>query len=122
MGVQLDPSFVPIVPLGGRYVSHFWKLLNDLRIPHATLLDLDLGRAHGGAALIADVVSKLGEIDNDLSENALVEDGTIDPAEVDAIDDSDLLDEGEDNDWLKALREEGIFASSAMQPAILQNG
>lgn len=111
MGVQLDPSFVPIVPLGGRYVSHFWKLLNDLRIPHATLLDLDLGRAHGGAALIADVVSKLGEIDNDLSKNALVEDGTIDPAEVDAIDDSDLLDEGEDNDWLKALREEGIFFS-----------
>ncbi len=111
MGVQLDPSFVPIVPLGGRYVSHFWKLLNDLRIPHTTLLDLDLGRAHGGAALIADVVSKLGEIDNDLSKNALVEDGTIDPAEVDAIDDSDLLDEGEDNDWLKALREEGIFFS-----------
>lgn len=111
MGVQLDPSFVPIVPLGGRYVSHFWKLLNDLRIPHATLLDLDLGRAHGGAAMIADVVSKLGEIDNDLSENALVEDGTIDPAEVGAIEDSDLLDEGEDNDWLKALREEGIFFS-----------
>lgn len=111
MGVQLDPSFVPIVPLGGRYVSHFWKLLNDLRIPHATLLDLDLGRAHGGAALIADVVSKLGEIDNDLSENALVEAGTIDPAEVGAIEDSDLLDEGEDNDWLKALREEGIFFS-----------
>ena len=50
IGVQLDPSFVPIVPSGGRYVSHFWRLLNDLRIPHATLLDLDLGRAHGGAA------------------------------------------------------------------------
>lgn len=111
MGVQLDPSFVPIVPLGGRYVSHFWKLLNDLRIPHATLLDLDLGRAHGGTAMIADVVSKLGEIDNDLSENALVEDGTIDPAEVGALGDSDLLDEGEDNNWLQALREEGIFFS-----------
>lgn len=111
MGVQLDPSFVPIVPLGGRYVRHFWKLLNDLRIPYATLLDLDLGRAHGGAALIADVVSKLGEIDNDLSDNALVEAGTIDPAEVGAIENSNLLDEGEDNDWLKALGEEGIFFS-----------
>lgn len=111
MGVQLDPSFVPIVPLGGRYVSHFWRLLNDLRIPHATLLDLDLGRAHGGAALIADVVAKLADIDNDLSQNALVEAGTIDPDQVDAIDDSDLLDEGEDNYWLKALREEGIFFS-----------
>lgn len=111
MGVQLDPSFVPIVPLGGRFVSHFWKLLNDLHIPHATLLDLDLGRAHGGAALIADVVSKLGENDNDLSENAFVEAGAIDPDDVGDIEDSDLLDEGEDNNWLQALREEGIFFS-----------
>ncbi|MDA8170651.1 MAG: AAA family ATPase [Nitrospiraceae bacterium] len=111
MGVQLDPSFVPIVPLGGRYVSHFWRLLNDLRIPYATLLDLDLGRAHGGAALIADIFSKLGEIDNDLSENTLVEAGTIDPEDVGHIEDRNLLDEGEDNDWLKALREEGIFLS-----------
>jgi predicted ATPase len=111
MGVQLDPSFVPIVPLGGRYVSHLWRLLNDLRIPHVTLLDLDLGRSHGGATLIADVVAKLREIDNDLSENPLVQAGTIDPAEVDDVEDSDLLEEGEDNDWLKALRKEGIFFS-----------
>ena len=111
MDIQLDPSFVPIVPLGGRYVSHFWRLLNDLRIPHATLLDLDLGRAHGGAALIADVVAKLGEIGNDLRKNSLVVAGTIDPDEVDDVEDADLLDEGEDNHWLKALREQGIFFS-----------
>jgi hypothetical protein len=111
MGIQLDPSFVPIVPLGGRYVSHFWRLLNDLRIPYATLLDLDLGRVHGGAALIAGVVAKLGDIDNDLSRNALVDAGIIDPNETDAIDDIDLLNEGEKNDWLKALRQEGVFFS-----------
>ncbi|NIA70983.1 AAA family ATPase [Pelagibius litoralis] len=111
MGVQLDPSFVPIVPLGGRYVSHFWRLLNDLRIPHATLLDLDLGRAHGGATLIADIVEKLKEIDNDLSENSFIEADTIDPNEVDDVADSDLLDEGGDHDWLRALREEGVFLS-----------
>lgn len=110
-GVQLDPFFVPIVPLGGRYVSHFWRLLNDLGIPHATLLDLDLGRVHGGTTLIADVVSKLKEIDNDLSENALVKVGTVNPAEVGTIEDCDLMDQGRDNDWLKALREEGIFFS-----------
>jgi putative ATP-dependent endonuclease of the OLD family len=61
--------------------------------------------------MIADVVTKLDEIDNDLSENALVKAGTVDPDEVGAIEDSDLLDEGEDNDWLQALREEGIFFS-----------
>lgn len=111
MGVQLDPSFVPIVPLGGRYVSHFWRLLTGLHIPYATLLDLDLGRKHGGAALIADVVGKLRESNNDLSENSLVQNGTINPADVGDLEDSDLLNEGEDNDWLKALREEGIFFS-----------
>ena len=111
MGVQLDPSFVPIVPLGGRYVGHFWRLLNDLRIPHATLLDLDLGRRHGGAALIANVVSKLGEIGNDLGDNLLVQDGTVDPAEMHAIEDSELLSEGNNHNWLRALRDEGVFFS-----------
>jgi len=111
MGVQLDPSFVPIVPLGGRYVSHFWRLLRNLRIPHATLLDLDLGRKHGGAALIAGVVGKLKESDNNLNENSLVQSGTINPDDVGDLDDSDLMDEGEKHDWLTALREEGIFFS-----------
>jgi predicted ATPase len=111
LGVQLDPSFVPIVPLGGRYVSHFWRLLNDLRIPHATLLDLDLGRRHGGAALIANVVAKLGEIGNDLGDNLLVQDGTVDSAEVHAIEDSELLREGDNHNWLRALRGEGVFFS-----------
>lgn len=111
MGIQLDPSFVPIVPLGGRYVSHFWRLLNNLRIPHATLLDLDLGRAHGGATLITDVVAKLRAIDNDMSENAFVAIGTIDPDDVGDVEDGDLLEEGENNDWLNAMREEGIFFS-----------
>lgn len=111
LGVQLDPSFVPIVPLGGRYVGHFWRLLNDLRIPHATLLDLDLGRRHGGAALIANVVAKLGEIGNDLEDNLLVQDGTVDPAEVHAIEDSELLREGNNHNWLRALRDERVFFS-----------
>lgn len=111
MGLQLDPSFVPIVPLGGRYVGHFWRLLNDLCIPHATLLDLDLGRTHGGAALIKKVVARLNEIGNDLSNNSLVEAGKVNPEEMNDIENSNLLDKGEDNNWLKALREENIFFS-----------
>ena len=42
--LEIDESFVSVVPLGGRHVNHFWKLLKDLDIPHATLLDLDIGR------------------------------------------------------------------------------
>ena len=46
-GLTVDPSFVAIVPIGGRHVRHFWKLLNGLSIPHATLLDLDLRPERG---------------------------------------------------------------------------
>ena len=48
LGVPLDRNFVSFVPLGGRHVNHFWKLLSDLHIPYITLLDLDLGREGGG--------------------------------------------------------------------------
>ncbi|MGY4173476.1 ATP-dependent nuclease [Bradyrhizobium sp. USDA 4529] len=47
-GLLVDPSFVAIVPLGGRHVQYFWTLLEDLSIPYATLLDLDVGRKGGG--------------------------------------------------------------------------
>jgi hypothetical protein len=47
-GLPVDHSFLSIVPLGGRHVNHFWRLLHDLGIPHITLLDLDLERTGGG--------------------------------------------------------------------------
>ncbi|MYD35704.1 MAG: AAA family ATPase [Dehalococcoidia bacterium] len=48
LNAHIDRSFVAVVPLGGRHVNHFWKLLRGLDIPHATLLDLDAGRLGGG--------------------------------------------------------------------------
>ncbi len=48
LDINIDRSFVAVVPLGGRHVNHFWRLLEDLDIPHATLLDLDTGRFGGG--------------------------------------------------------------------------
>jgi hypothetical protein len=48
MGLAIDRSFVAVVPLGGRHVNHLWRLLTNLDIPYATLLDLDWGRAGGG--------------------------------------------------------------------------
>lgn len=61
--LDLDPAFVAFVPLGGRHVNHFWKLLNDLSIPHVTLLDYDLGRHNAGRLRLkyaADQLSNLG--------------------------------------------------------------
>jgi len=47
-GVAEDDASVSVVPLGGRHVNHFWRLLNELEIPYVTLLDLDSGRHQGG--------------------------------------------------------------------------
>lgn len=58
-GLHIDQSFVTVVPLGGRHTNHFWRLLRNLGIPHATLLDLDWGRAGGGAGRIRDACSQL---------------------------------------------------------------
>ncbi|AMP36962.1 ATP-dependent nuclease [Ralstonia solanacearum] len=48
MDFPIDRSFVAVVPLGGRHVNHLWRLLADLQVPYATLLDLDWGRSGGG--------------------------------------------------------------------------
>jgi putative ATP-dependent endonuclease of OLD family len=60
-GIALDPSFVATVPLGGRHTNHFWKLLTDLDIPFATLLDFDYGRADAGPARLGDACRRLAE-------------------------------------------------------------
>lgn len=114
MGVPLDPSFVPVVPLGGRFVTHFWRLLSDLGIPHATILDLDLGRKHGGAKAIAYAVRQLAAIGNQMARNKLVREGEIDLEELDGIDDADLLEQDQNHPWLKALRLEGVYFSSPL--------
>ncbi len=76
LGVPIDTSFVSIVPLGGRHVNHFWRLLRGLDIPCVTLLDLDRERGGGGWGRIKYVAEQLiaigelkdeilGEVDDD---------------------------------------------------------
>ena len=45
---EIDTHSISIVPLGGRHVNHFWRLLESINIPYITLLDLDLDRNGGG--------------------------------------------------------------------------
>jgi len=57
--LELDPAFVAFVPLGGRHVNHFWRLLSGLQIPYVTLLDYDLGRHGGGPRRLHYAVEQL---------------------------------------------------------------
>ncbi len=62
LDIVIDPAFVAIVPLGGRHVQHFWRLLDQLDIPFATLLDLDLGRHGGGFGRVKTAIQNLIEL------------------------------------------------------------
>jgi predicted ATPase len=114
IGVALDPSFVPIVPLGGRHVAHFWRLLTDLKIPYATLLDLDMGRAHGGANMVRSVNNKLTEVGRGLDGTMAALLGDIDVAAIGNLEDEDIWIDYENNNWLRAMEEQGVFFSDPL--------
>ncbi|OVZ89236.1 exonuclease [Yersinia intermedia] len=61
-GIELDTSLITFAPLGGRFVNHFWKLLNELSIPHVTLLDYDFRRGGGGWGRIKYIINQLIEV------------------------------------------------------------
>lgn len=60
--VAADDASVSVVPLGGRHVNHFWRLLDELEIPHITLLDLDSGRYGGGWGRIRYALKQINAI------------------------------------------------------------
>lgn len=71
---KIDSEEISIVPLGGRHVNHFWRLLNDLNIPFITLLDLDRERNGGGWGRIKYAIQQL--IDNGHDKSKLLETST----------------------------------------------
>lgn len=66
---NLDMHEISIVPLGGRHVNHFWKLLKQLDVPFITLLDLDIERYGGGWGRIKYVIEQLNK--NGVDEKVL---------------------------------------------------
>lgn len=109
-GLTEDDASVSVVPLGGRHVNHFWRLLNELQIPHVTLLDLDAGRYQAG----------WGRVRNALKQVNVVRPGTYTEERINRLsnwdDDCDfpmLVDPGwkDGNGPVKALEQEGVFFS-----------
>jgi putative ATP-dependent endonuclease of OLD family len=108
-GILTDDASISIVPLGGRHVNHFWRLLHGLGIPHATLLDLDLARHQGGWGRIKYAAKqrlKYGDV-----ANAGIDDDDI--AGIPGWDsDQGLL---VDNDgWIEYFEDRGVFFSTPL--------
>lgn len=63
---DVDSHAISVVPLGGRHVNHFWRLLNALKIPFVTLLDFDIDRNGGGFGRISYCIEQLSKFKPDI--------------------------------------------------------
>lgn len=110
MDLPIDRSFIAIVPLGGRHVNHLWRLLTDLEIPYATLLDLDVGREGGGWGRIKTACKQLlknGADPAELFGRELLADAI--EAVLDEFDTLPLEEEGKFKVWLTRLQQFNVF-------------
>ena len=118
LGLQIDESFICVVPLGGRHVNHFWKLLSDLDIPYATLLDLDAGRQGGGWARIKYVCNQLMALGTDASTLLQFEHQgesyAMSAQDFDTLHSRAIDDLAEINPWVFHLETFGIYFSGPL--------
>ncbi len=111
---NVDTSGISIVPLGGRHVNHFWRLLNDLHIPYITLLDLDKEREGGGWSRVKYVLKQL--IINGYDKNKLLQtaDGILSDKDFEGMHDWDVNDTKALQNWLDMLEKYNVFFSSPL--------
>ncbi|MDE9830152.1 ATP-dependent nuclease [Staphylococcus delphini] len=115
--VNLDDYNISVVPLGGRHVNHLWKLLNDLSIPHVTLLDFDRERHGGDWGRIKYVLKQLDE-NNRCSEQLrtveLTSSNTNQTYSMEEIEKFHIKNSNKLqllNTWIKKLEKEDVFFS-----------
>ena len=116
--LEIDKSFVCVVPLGGRHVNHFWKLLSDLKVPHVTLLDLDIGRETGSWARIKYICNQLLEIGTNPTELLQFQyKGTsyeVTTAELDSLHTKAIGGFEEFLPWIRHLEQFGVYFSAPL--------
>jgi predicted ATP-dependent endonuclease of OLD family len=113
-GSNIDTSGISIVPLGGRHVNHFWRLLNDLQIPHITLLDLDRERVGGGWGRIKYVLKQL--IANGYPKETLlkVKNGVLTDIQLENMSNWSLKDGTTLQSWINYLESYNVFFSAPL--------
>ena len=111
---SVDVGGISIVPLGGRHVNHFWRLLNDLQIPHITLLDLDQEREGGGWGRIKYVLKQLIANGHDKNELLNTKRGVLTDEQLDGMSEWDVSDVASMQAWLDWLEQYNVFFSAPL--------
>lgn len=111
---DVDTSGISIVPLGGRHVNHFWRLLNDLDIPHITLLDFDREREGGGWGRIKYVLEQLIQNGYPKSELLKTESGCLSDEEFGDMHTWDINDSDSLQRWIAYLEQYNVFFSAPL--------
>lgn len=111
---DVDTSGISVVPLGGRHVNHFWRLLNDLSIPYITLLDLDKEREGGGWGRIKYVLEQLIQNDYDKAELLRTNHGVLSDEEFNGMHEWDVDDSDTLQSWVNYLEKYNVFFSSPL--------
>lgn len=111
---DVDTSGISIVPLGGRHVNHFWRLLNDLDIPHITLLDFDREREGGGWGRIKYVLEQLIQNGYPKSELLKTESGCLFDEEFGDMHTWDVNNSDSLQRWIAYLEQYNVFFSTPL--------
>lgn len=111
---DVDTCGISVVPLGGRHVNHFWRLLNDLNIPHITLLDFDREREGGGWGRIKYVLEQLIQNGYDKAELLKTDSGVLSDQELDGMHDWDVTNSYSLQSWINYLEQYNVFFSSPL--------
>jgi putative ATP-dependent endonuclease of the OLD family len=75
--VDFDDNLITFAPLGHRFVNHIWRLLENLKIPYVTILDLDLEREGGGWGRIRYAIAQLIKVGVPPKKLLTVPDGKV---------------------------------------------
>lgn len=111
---DIDISGISIVPLGGRHVNHFWRLLNDLEIPHITLLDLDKERDNGGWGRIKYVIEQLIQNGYDKKSLLMTKNGLLSDEKFANMHNWDVNKSSVLESWIDYLEQYNVFFSTPL--------
>lgn len=108
--ILIDQAFISVVPLGGRFVNHFWKLLDQIGIPYITLLDYDKERgSDGGFGRIKYVLKQLINLGVDKNSLLSIEGGVLSDDRLNEM--HTWESNGVEVGWIQRLETHNIYFS-----------